>query len=288
MRALECMMTSVVKAPLVLLGLSEDEAKDTATEFTRVAIASANQQEGPAILAELLVERHALCARIPNLILRVIGECADGKIGKLLEKAATDRLGDLLIHHGVDEGRSRKVVALINNLSSRVGAAAKATMLQPNELARELVRLSKLDETNAALLLSCALDIIGQSVVQQVRARGFDGERVELVVREVVGALPNEKVAATLLRGPDQLVEEVLRLAAERGEAVAEEMLEDALEYGKDMAMGKLIGIGVSPEYAEHIAESTLEYLQSGEAITQAQEVLSGGASAKEVMQQLK
>ena len=70
---------------------------------------------------------------------------------------------------------------------------------------------------------------------------------------------------------------------------LAQELLEDSLARARDMATQKLVDLGVSPEYAETLADHAQSWLVDGtEMLTTDGEGGASGASTDEVILKLK
>jgi hypothetical protein len=111
--------------------------------------------------------------------------------------------------------------------------------------------------------LRCAKSMTLHWISERLQQRSFDA-RVVWIVREVLTMMPDEEIAAELVRSPEALLNKVLTQAVDRGQELAQELLEDGLTRARKEAARKLEALGMPHEQAQFFAEQAQDYLMAG------------------------
>ena len=220
----------------------------------------AKPSEDLAIISLLAAAPHAVPSILFDLMLRVARQVA-GEQAQHVRDVLRDMFRARLAEYGVQQKDMDKVFLALQDVLN------EELLVDPLKLAHAVFALRKQEDVSEAAV-DCARAVTAHWIIERLQQRSFD-RRIVWVVREAVELMPVDEVANALLRDPEALLNNVLRRASEAGVELAQELLEDSLARAQDLATQKLVELGVSPEYAETIAEHAQSLLVEGvEALT--------------------
>lgn len=213
----------------------------------------------PAIITLATAKPHALPAIMFDLVLRAAKQGSREKATEM-----KDVLVRMIRHKLVEYGaKDEDVDQAIEELEALLdGDKLLAALYDPPKLASSFFA-AKFHGGGGDAALRCAKSMTLHWISERLQQRSFDA-RVVWIVREVLTMMPDEEIAAELVRSPEALLNKVLKQAVDRGQELAQELLEDGLTRAREEAARKLEALGMPHEQAQFLAEQAQDYLMAG------------------------